>query len=115
MEKIKVFLDDERLAPNGWIPVRWPHEAIRWLEQGLVESISLDHDLGDDTVGTGYDVLKWIEKRVVLYGYVPPEILIHTANPAARLRMLAALDQIEKLVQRNKDANANQSEHQIRS
>lgn len=42
----------------------WPCEAIRLLEAGLVEELSLDHDLGDDDRGTGYDVILWIEAAV---------------------------------------------------
>ena len=45
---MKVFLDDERKAPEGWVRVRWPEEAIELLQNGQVEEISLDHDLGDD-------------------------------------------------------------------
>jgi len=94
---LKVFLDDERRAPDGWVLVRWPDEAIKLLEAGGVTHLSLDHDLGDDLRGTGYDVLLWIEKQVVLQSFVPPEITIHSANPAARQRMLAAVDAIMKL------------------
>jgi hypothetical protein len=49
---MKVFLDDERVAPERWTRVYWPKEAIRLLESGTVEEISLDHDLGDDARGT---------------------------------------------------------------
>jgi hypothetical protein len=94
---MKVYLDDERIAPEGWVQVRWPDEAIKLLESGEVTHLSLDHDLGDDQRGTGYDVLLWIEQEVVLRHYVPPEIFIHTANPAARHRMSAALESITKL------------------
>ncbi len=53
-------------------------------------------DLGDDQRGTGYDVLLWLEQEVVLHQYAVPEIIIHTANPAARQRMLASVDAIKK-------------------
>ncbi|HHQ4547340.1 MULTISPECIES: cyclic-phosphate processing receiver domain-containing protein [Aeromonas] len=33
---------------------------IAWLETETVTEISLDHDLGDDDRGTGYDVILWI-------------------------------------------------------
>lgn len=96
---MKVFLDDERAAPEGWAPARWPDEAISLLRSGEVTHLSLDHDLGDDRHGTGYDVLLWIEREVVLHSYAPPEhIWIHSANPAARQRMLAAIESIRKLV-----------------
>lgn len=94
---MKVYLDDERIAPDDWVRVRWPDEAIELLESGSVTHLSLDHDLGDDQRGTGYDVLLWIEQKVVLHRFVAPEITIHSANPAARQRMLAAVDAIMKL------------------
>jgi len=62
---MKVYLDDERETPEGWVRVYWPDEAIKLLSDGVVTEISLDHDLGDDTRGTGYDVVLWIEEAVV--------------------------------------------------
>ena len=97
---ISVYLDDERVAPAGWRQVRWPDEAIRLLEAGDVDEISLDHDLGDDRRGTGYDVLVWIEEAVVLRGFRPPRISVHSANPAARVRMEAAIASIHRLFRR---------------
>lgn len=95
---MKVFLDDERDTPEGCIRVRWPNEAIRLLATGTVTHLSLDHDLGDDLRGTGYDVLLWIEKEIVLSQFVPPEsIAVHSANPAARVRMIAAIESIRSL------------------
>jgi hypothetical protein len=91
---MRVFLDDERTAPSGWVQVRWPAEVVALLETGGVTELSLDHDLGDDERGTGYDVLAWIEEAVVLRGFIPPTITIHSANPAARARMEAALSAI---------------------
>ena len=58
-------MDDKRDTPEGWVRVYWPHEAIELLKTGAVEEISLDHDLGDDDNGTGYDVVTWIEEAVV--------------------------------------------------
>ena len=98
---MKIFLDDERTAPEGWVQVRWPDAAIKLLETCTVTNLSLDHDLGDDLRGTGYDVLLWIEREVVLSKFVPPQfITVHSANPAARVRMLAAIESIELLQRR---------------
>jgi hypothetical protein len=94
---LKVYLDDTRPTPNGWRRVYWPDEAIALLQSGQVEEISLDHDLGDDARGTGYDVLLWIEEAVVTEGFRPPKVKIHTDNPAARMRMEAAVRSIENL------------------
>lgn len=91
---MKVFLDDVRTAPEGWVHVLWPDEVIALLKTGQVTDLSLDHDLGDDARGTGYDVLLWIEASVVEHGFVPPNISIHSANPVARGRMEAAVRSI---------------------
>jgi hypothetical protein len=96
---LKVFLDDERTTPDGCVRVYWPDEAVALLQTGQVTEISLDHDLGDDARGTGYDVLLWIEEAVRLGGFVPPCMQVHSANPAARTRMLAGIAAIERAQQ----------------
>ncbi len=100
MEKelaMKLWLDDTRDAPRGWVHVFWPDEAISWLKCGGVTHISLDHDLGDDTRGTGYDVLLWIEQESALHGFQPPSITIHSANVSARDKMRMAVVKIMEL------------------
>jgi len=94
---MRVYLDDERPTPEGWVRVYWPSEAIELLETGQVEELSLDHDLGDDERGTGYDVVLWIEEAVVLRSFKPPKIAVHSANSPARAKMLAGIRTIEKL------------------
>lgn len=95
MDKIKVFLDDERPTPEGWTRAYWPDEVIALIEQGNVDTISLDHDLGNDGKGTGYDVCLWIKEKVIQSGFegdfVPPVIQIHSANPVGRHRMDSAI------------------------
>lgn len=97
---MKVYLDDERQTPAGWTRVYWPDEAIALLQTGKVEEISLDHDLGDDDRGTGYDVVKWIEEQVVTCGFVPPVIRVHSANVSARTKMELGIRSIERLANR---------------
>jgi hypothetical protein len=58
--------------------------VIALLEQGGVTHVSLDHDLGDDQRGTGYDVILWIEEAVALKGFTPPALFVHSANSSAR-------------------------------
>ena len=94
---MQVFVDDERDAPEGWVRVHWPDEAIRLLESGAVTELSLDHDLGDDERGTGYDVVLWIEEAVALRGFRPPRITVHSANSSARHKMLLGIAAIERL------------------
>jgi len=94
---VKVYLDDVREAPPGWHRVYWPDEAIRLLAAGGVTELSLDHDLGDDARGTGYDVIRWLEEAVATRHFVPPQIKIHSANPVGRERMLRGIAAIERL------------------
>jgi len=101
---MKVYLDDERQAPPGWHQVRWPEEVIALLKQGEVSEISLDHDLGDDNHGTGYDVLLWIEEMVVTRSFSPPLMHVHSANTPARKKMEAAINAIIRLVCRNQNS-----------
>jgi hypothetical protein len=96
---MKIFLDDERPTPPGWVRVYWPDEAIALLKTGQVLDLSLDHDLGDDERGTGYHVVLWIEEQVALNGFHPPTIRVHSANSSAREKMEAGIRSIERLVQ----------------
>jgi len=79
------------------VRVYWPDEAIALLESGAVEELSLDHDLGDDERGTGYDVVLWIEKAVALRGFKPPRVFVHSANSSARDKMIAGIQSIERM------------------
>ncbi|MCF7361745.1 MULTISPECIES: cyclic-phosphate processing receiver domain-containing protein [Vibrio] len=94
---MKVYLDDERQTPEGWHRVYWPEEVINLLKQGIVTEIGLDHDLGDDEHGTGYDVILWIEEAVATQGFQPPLIRVHSANSSARQKMEFGITNIKRL------------------
>lgn len=99
---MKIWLDDVRPTPEGWTRCYWPQEVIAILKaEDDVELVSLDHDLGDDDRGTGYDVLTWIEEQVVVNNYFPPSLKVHSANVSARRKMEAAIAQIIRLAERN--------------
>jgi hypothetical protein len=98
---MRVYLDDERATPDGWVRAYWPDEVIALLDTGKVIELSLDHDLGDDARGTGYDVILWIEEAVAMNGFKPPRIAVHSANSSARDKMLAGIGAIEQLARRN--------------
>lgn len=99
-DAVKVFLDDERTAPDGWVHVRWPDEAIALLHTGKVTEMSLYHDLGNDDRGTGYDVVLWIEEAVITRSFALPEMAVHSANASARLKMEAGIRSIVEHVSR---------------
>lgn len=87
---MRVYLDDVRTEPPGWVRAYTASEAITLLETGSVTEISLDHDLGDDPkVGDGYDVILWLERQVHYNAdfVLPAEINVHSANPVASNRM----------------------------
>lgn len=102
---MKIYLDDQRPAPNGWVRCYWPEEVIALLAKKNVTEVSLDHDLGDWTSTserTGHDVLVWLECEVHDGGYQNrpfPKVHIHTANPVAKNQMTAALTAIHKALQ----------------
>jgi len=95
---MKVYRDDERTTPNGWVRVYWPDEVIKLLKTGEVTEVSLDRDLGDDDRGTGYDVVLWIEEQVALHGFVPPMMSVRSANVSARTKMENGIRAIEATV-----------------
>jgi len=93
--KMKIYLDDERDTPNGWFRAYWPDEVINLLKNERVDEINLDHDLGNDLKGTGYDVLLWVEEQVFLNGYKPPKMRVYSANSSARIKMELAIERIK--------------------
>lgn len=101
---MKVYLDDERKAPEGWVQTYTAQQTIDAILKGGVTDLSLDHDLGDPKIaGTGYDVLTWIEERIALLNdahFVPQKITLHTANPSARIKMELALKNIQRRIDR---------------
>lgn len=94
----KLWLDDERPAPAGWIPCRWPAEVCLHIQAGWVSHVSLDHDLGDDARGTGYDVITWLEDNIDKFYDMDgiPKVLVHSANASAAARMRAGLEALPR-------------------
>lgn len=95
---MRIFLDDERPTPEGWVRASWPQEVIALLEAGGVTEVSLDHDLGNDERGTGYDVVLWVEEAVATRGFVAPKLVVHSANSSARAKMEQGIAKIERLI-----------------
>lgn len=83
---INVFLDDLRHAPPGYRRVKTADQAIQLLKTDHVNILSLDYDLGTFPI-TGGDVVQFMV-RTHIY---PKQIIIHSANPFGRSRMLKLL------------------------
>lgn len=93
---MKVYLDDNRPAPVGWILVRTADEAIGTLRQGNVTEMSLDYDLGDPHFGTGLDVLEWLEHALRERRVRLPRLTAHSGSPLGRRRLDAAIALLEE-------------------
>lgn len=82
---MKLWVDDERPAPEGWYHALTSDAAIDilWINHSeaigeKVTEISLDHDLGGDD--TTRRVVMWMAEHDIW-----PEIIhVHTANPVGR-------------------------------
>lgn len=106
--RIKIFLDDVRDTPDGYVRAYSYNDAIRLLRRyrGRVEHMSFDHDLGliDETghwnnlAPSGYDVLCWIENHVACGDkkVAPATMSIHSANPVGRANMQRAIASIDR-------------------
>lgn len=98
---MKLWLDDERDPQNPFIQsefgamgdefwVKTAAQAIRYLAQGTVESISLDHDLGPGA-GSGQEVANWIEEQA-FRGTLPRLVwAVHSMNIVGAKTMTRAL------------------------
>lgn len=90
MQKVKIYLDDERTPQtnNDWTIVRNYTELKSLLYKGIVvEEISFDHDLGEEL--NGLDCLKLLididmERDILSDGF---KYNFHTANPCGRENM----------------------------
>ena len=85
----RIWLDDIREAPDGFVPCKSVNEAkavIKELEERNeeIELISCDHDLGDFACdgGDGIKLLDWLVERNTLY-----PIELHTMNVVGRENM----------------------------
>ncbi len=102
----RVWLDDIRKAPPGWLWVRTAHEAIVCCLRGGVEDLSLDYDLddsdkgyGEPPAGVGSDVSEFLVARARSgdWAVVPDVIRIHSANSDGVADMAWHLSEIERL------------------
>ena len=85
---MKVWLDDERVAPQHWVWVSTPEDVIQLLRTGKVTDLSLDNDLGLSEPREGYLVVRFLEETVYSDRTFPVlNINLHTANNIAKEKM----------------------------
>lgn len=80
----KLFLDDVRPCPPGYILVRSYDECIVLLENGKFDLVSLDYDLGYGQK-KGYDVLLWLNEHPE---HLPAKLKVHSTHPDGEYMML---------------------------
>lgn len=96
---MKLYVDDERPCPDGWILAKTYQEAIQIIfEPGCfaITHLSLDHDLG--TEKTGYDIACAIEAGAHAR-HLPeiPFMTCHSANPVGKERINKALSNAKRI------------------
>lgn len=98
---MKVYLDDERQTPEGWIRTYTVSETIALLETREIVELSLDNDLGIPGVeNEGLSVIRWLEEKCDPRNpdfdptFPIPHITAHTGNASARKDMLVGINKL---------------------
>jgi hypothetical protein len=86
---MKLWIDDVRPAPNGWVWAKTLDSALRLYLMEAPDEISFDHDLGGDE--TSMPLAKLIEDNAFNGVREPPRWHVHSANPVGRKNLEAAL------------------------
>ena len=91
---MKIYLDDERVTPDGWHRTYTVRDTIALLETRTVIELSLDNDLGNNKP-QGFTVLDWLEQMVYDDSTFPiPIVTIHSANPVRVKHMQRTMEAI---------------------
>lgn len=93
-EHRKIWLDDARKAPDGYVHCHSVNEAKEQILQCekeciVIDLIDCDHDLGDyaQDGGDGIRLIDWLAERKTCY-----PIALHTMNPVGRETMQREID-----------------------
>lgn len=99
---MKLFLDDVRPCPDGWILARNEREFKEAFNCGqYVKEVSFDNDLGA-AEKEGWELINWLRDNIYS-GVVlaPKRMYVHSMNPVARQRIQATINDIRSFVQAN--------------
>ena len=84
---MKLWLDDVRLAPEGWVHTGTVASTLMYLRCRSVGDLSLDHDLGGRM--TGMDLLQVIQRDNL---WPTRSITVHSMNPVGKANMEAFIE-----------------------
>lgn len=103
---MKVYLDDVRPTPDGWVRTYTSQETIDLLTNNDVDEVSLDHDLDRNfdkktleelaqlpDVDTGMKVVQWLLKNPER---LPRKWFCHSARQICRDKMSELLNTIRR-------------------
>ncbi len=94
---MKLYLDDVRPKPRDYdFLAKTAKEAIDLLKTGKITCISFDHDLGEESNGTGYDVASWIEHEAYKGKIKSIDWVVHSANPVGRNKIQWAMESAQR-------------------
>lgn len=96
----KMFIDDLRECPNGFVCCRSSNDAIAYvMEHGCPIFISFDHDLGGDD--TSILFVNWLIDAVLDGKVILPsefDYKVHSANPIGAMNIKSKMDGFLKFV-----------------
>jgi len=96
---MRVYLDDNRVTPEGWVRTYTAQETIEMLKTRQVQELSLDNDLGEDQP-EGYTVMDFLEETVFFdHSFPIPIITVHSCNSVRAEYMRLTLQSIERIRQ----------------
>jgi len=95
--QMKIFLDNMRDAPEGWLAVHWPDDAILLLAQGEVTELSVDHEFGRGLRGTADTLFDWLTTAITTRALPVPKLIVHSSNSTQQARLQARADEIAQL------------------
>ncbi len=89
---MKLWVDDVRPAPEGWVWAKTLKEALDHYTSQKWDEISFDHDLG---LEDSRELATIIEENAY-YGGKPPKWHVHSANPIGAAWLKSALERADK-------------------
>jgi hypothetical protein len=99
MKTYKIWLDDERKCPIGYIHFHSVNETTKFISSHIDKNckfiLNLDHDLGEFAKdgGDGIELIKYLlNNEYGLRDNISFEFILHTMNPVGRENMQSLVD-----------------------
>lgn len=112
---MKLWFDDKRTPLPGYnVWVKSAFIAIEQLKTNKYKEISLDHDVGPETlVGKGIDVVKFIEDAAFTKKLKPLKSYVHTSNMGVQTNMHTGLLNASRFWKRPDTAFIRHYDHEV--